>query len=305
MTASVRSLRALLPITADEVLPCVARHRRDLGFPTRTAQGIPSASHSLNADSLAPMRDACVGSTHHGPSAAVSQRHGAHRGRGHPVARAVAIEDGVIVALDDEALDYGVARRIRVRPRRWLPRARLPRRPRTSAVGRHRARASPTRRRAHDGRGRRARARLRATPIPSSSGSRAGATTRPSCRRVSATRRCSTLRSRTGPWCSRRATITRCGSTPRRSDRAGIDASTPDPELGRIIRHGDGTPVGTLVEWGAIAMVRELLPVPGPSEQEAALAGDGRARAIGHHLGAGSGEPSVRGEGLRSPRSPR
>ena len=64
--------------------------------------------------------------------------------------------------------------------------------------------------------------------------------------------------------------------------RAGIDASTPDPELGRIIRHGDGTPVGTLVEWGAIAMVRELLPVPGPSEQEAALASrDGRTRASG------------------------
>jgi predicted amidohydrolase YtcJ len=54
--------------------------------------------------------------------------------------------------------------------------------------------------------------------------------------------------------------------------RAGIDASTPDPALGRIIRHGDGTPVGTLVEWGAIAMVRELMPVPGPSEQEAGLA---------------------------------
>ena len=88
--------------------------------------------------------------------------------------------------------------------------------------------------------------------------------------------------------------------------RAGIDASTPDPALGRIIRHGDGTPVGTLVEWGAIAMVRELLPVPGPSEQEAALARAMAALArVGHHLGAGSGEPSVRGEGLCSPRSPR
>jgi predicted amidohydrolase YtcJ len=53
--------------------------------------------------------------------------------------------------------------------------------------------------------------------------------------------------------------------------RAGITASTPDPPLGRIIRHGDGTPVGTLVEWGAIAMLRELMPVPGPSEQEAGL----------------------------------
>ncbi len=53
--------------------------------------------------------------------------------------------------------------------------------------------------------------------------------------------------------------------------RAGIDASTPDPPLGRILRHGDGTPVGTLVEWGAIAMVRELMPVPGPAEQEEGL----------------------------------
>jgi len=54
--------------------------------------------------------------------------------------------------------------------------------------------------------------------------------------------------------------------------RAGIDASTPDPELGRIIRHGDGTPVGTLVEWGAIAMIRGLMPVPGSAEQEEGLA---------------------------------
>jgi hypothetical protein len=53
--------------------------------------------------------------------------------------------------------------------------------------------------------------------------------------------------------------------------RAGIDASTPDPGLGRILRHGDGTPVGTLVEWGAIALVRDLLPVPGLVEQEAGL----------------------------------
>jgi len=53
--------------------------------------------------------------------------------------------------------------------------------------------------------------------------------------------------------------------------RAGIDASTPDPALGRILRHGDGSPVGTLVEWEAIAMIRGLLPVPGPAEQQAGL----------------------------------
>ncbi len=53
--------------------------------------------------------------------------------------------------------------------------------------------------------------------------------------------------------------------------RAGIDAQTPDPELGRIVRRGDGSPIGTLVEWGAIAMVRNLLPPPGRAEQEEGL----------------------------------
>ena len=54
--------------------------------------------------------------------------------------------------------------------------------------------------------------------------------------------------------------------------RAGIDVDTADPDLGRIIRRADGSPVGTLVEWGAIALVRELMPAPGATEQEAGLA---------------------------------
>jgi len=53
--------------------------------------------------------------------------------------------------------------------------------------------------------------------------------------------------------------------------RAGIDADTPDPALGRILRRGDGTPVGTLVEWDALAMVRRVLPVPDAAKQEAGL----------------------------------
>ena len=42
-------------------------------------------------------------------------------------------------------------------------------------------------------------------------------------------------------------------------DLAGIDASTPDPDDGRIERDPDGTPTGTLHE-GAAALVERLLP---------------------------------------------
>ena len=37
---------------------------------------------------------------------------------------------------------------------------------------------------------------------------------------------------------------------------AGITASTPDPPRGTIVRRGDGSPIGTLAEWGAIDLVR-------------------------------------------------
>jgi len=54
--------------------------------------------------------------------------------------------------------------------------------------------------------------------------------------------------------------------------RAGLDASTPEPAAGQIVRRPDGSPLGTLREWGAIGPVLDLLPAPGPAEQAAALA---------------------------------
>ena len=38
--------------------------------------------------------------------------------------------------------------------------------------------------------------------------------------------------------------------------RAGITAETPDPPASTIPRHADGTPIGTLVEWGAVDLVK-------------------------------------------------
>ena len=41
---------------------------------------------------------------------------------------------------------------------------------------------------------------------------------------------------------------------------AGIDAHTPEPVLGEIPRRDDGTPLGTLREWGAIDLVMAFCP---------------------------------------------
>lgn len=46
----------------------------------------------------------------------------------------------------------------------------------------------------------------------------------------------------------------------RALELAGIDASTPDPELGEIPRRDDGTPLGTLREWGAVDLVTAVMP---------------------------------------------
>jgi len=54
--------------------------------------------------------------------------------------------------------------------------------------------------------------------------------------------------------------------------RAGIDAGTPEPDGGEIVRRADGSPLGTLREWGAIGPVLDLLPAPGRTAQAAALA---------------------------------
>ncbi|GAA1049521.1 amidohydrolase [Arthrobacter russicus] len=49
---------------------------------------------------------------------------------------------------------------------------------------------------------------------------------------------------------------------------AGIDAGTPDPRDGRIERHLDGSPSGTLHE-GAMDLFRQLAPAPGQADLDA------------------------------------
>ncbi len=39
-----------------------------------------------------------------------------------------------------------------------------------------------------------------------------------------------------------------------------VTASTPDPGLGTIVRHGDGRPVGMLLEHGAMELVQQHMP---------------------------------------------
>ncbi len=50
-------------------------------------------------------------------------------------------------------------------------------------------------------------------------------------------------------WCNSRAL-----------ELAGIDASTPEPDLGEIPRRDDGSPLGTLREWGAVDLVMAAAP---------------------------------------------
>ena len=59
--------------------------------------------------------------------------------------------------------------------------------------------------------------------------------------------------------------------------RAGIDAATPDPPLGRILRRGDGSPIGTLVEWDALALMRRHIPPATLEERQDGLARRDRA----------------------------
>lgn len=51
-------------------------------------------------------------------------------------------------------------------------------------------------------------------------------------------------------WCNSRAL-----------ELAGIDADTPEPVLGEIPRRDDGSPLGTLREWGAVDLVMAAAPV--------------------------------------------
>lgn len=48
----------------------------------------------------------------------------------------------------------------------------------------------------------------------------------------------------------------------RALELAGIDEHTPDPPLGEIPHRPDGSPIGTLREWGAVELVADLAGVP-------------------------------------------
>jgi hypothetical protein len=50
-------------------------------------------------------------------------------------------------------------------------------------------------------------------------------------------------------WCNSRAL-----------ELAGINADTPEPELGEIPRRSDGTPIGVLREWGAVDLINAVSP---------------------------------------------
>ncbi len=57
-------------------------------------------------------------------------------------------------------------------------------------------------------------------------------------------------------WCNTRAL-----------EAAGITADTPDPELGEIPRRADGTPLGTLREWGAVDLIDAVRPPQSEAER--------------------------------------
>lgn len=72
-------------------------------------------------------------------------------------------------------------------------------------------------------------------------------------------------------WCNSRAL-----------ELAGIDASTPDPELGEIPRRDDGSPLGVLREWGAVELVTAIWSGYSLDDRVEAL-----RRATAHYAGLG------------------
>ncbi|MBC7290567.1 MAG: amidohydrolase [Actinotalea sp.] len=60
---------------------------------------------------------------------------------------------------------------------------------------------------------------------------------------------------------------------------SGVDASTPDPPLGEIVRRADGSPLGTLREWHAVDLVLDRAPAWSVADQVAALRRAGEAMA--------------------------
>ncbi|GAA1401263.1 amidohydrolase [Kitasatospora putterlickiae] len=61
--------------------------------------------------------------------------------------------------------------------------------------------------------------------------------------------------------------------------RAGYTADTPQPAHGEIVRRADGSPLGTLREFGALNPVLALVPLPDLAEQVEALHGTARVLA--------------------------
>jgi predicted amidohydrolase YtcJ len=58
----------------------------------------------------------------------------------------------------------------------------------------------------------------------------------------------------------------------RAMELAGVSAATPEPADGVVVRRGDGTPVGTFIEWGAVELVLRHVPDPPPERQRAGMA---------------------------------
>ncbi|MEU4444459.1 amidohydrolase [Actinosynnema sp. NPDC050801] len=58
--------------------------------------------------------------------------------------------------------------------------------------------------------------------------------------------------------------------------RAGLGPDTPEPAIGRVHRHDDGRPLGTLVEWQACDLVLDLVPPRAPSTVVSAVREAGR-----------------------------
>ncbi len=52
---------------------------------------------------------------------------------------------------------------------------------------------------------------------------------------------------------------------------AGVDATTPDPPAASVPRRDDGEPLGTLVEWTAMELVQRLVPPAGAEQKLAGL----------------------------------
>ena len=81
--------------------------------------------------------------------------------------------------------------------------------------------------------------------------------------------------------------------------RAGISATTPDPQGGIIVRDASGEPTGMLIEFAA-EMVSRLLPVPSTAVLRQAML---EAQQYLHSLGVTAWQDAIVGEALGMPDS--